>query len=47
MTPPPKKAGLRRIIAVGDSLTWGLGVRLNEAWPAQLDVGMLELVIQY
>ena len=36
--PPPTKAqGKRRILAVGDSLTWGLGVQLQEAWPAQLE----------
>ena len=36
MTPPPKADNLRRIIAVGDSLTWGLGVTGDEAWPALL-----------
>ena len=36
MTPPPTRPGVTRILAVGDSITWGLGVRLDEAWPAQL-----------
>ena len=37
MSPPPKRPGTKRILAVGDSITWGLGVRLDEAWPAELE----------
>ncbi len=36
MPPPPRRPGVQRVIAVGDSLTWGLGVHGPEAWPAQL-----------
>jgi lysophospholipase L1-like esterase len=36
-TPPAKRPGVRRILAVGDSLTWGLGVTLDESWPTVLD----------
>jgi len=43
MTPPPRKAGTKRVLAVGDSLTWGLGVTLQEAWPAELE-GLLSNV---
>ena len=37
MVPPAKKPGVKRVLAVGDSLTWGLGVTLDEAWPAELE----------
>jgi len=37
MTPPPKQPGVRRIIALGDSVTFGLGVHAHEAWPAALE----------
>ena len=36
MTPPPKAPGVRRLIAVGDSITFGLGVDRESAWPAAL-----------
>ena len=39
-TPPAKRQGAKRILAVGDSLTWGLGVQLQEAWPAQLEANL-------
>jgi len=37
MTPPAKRAGVKRIIALGDSVTFGLGVHAEEAWPAALE----------
>lgn len=36
MTPPPKRPGVKRIIALGDSVTFGLGVHAHQAWPAAL-----------
>ncbi len=41
MEPPPTKANVRRIVALGDSVTFGLGVHAHEAWPSALE-GMLE-----
>jgi hypothetical protein len=32
----PKPPGTRRIVVIGDSFTWGLGVRDEETWPAVL-----------
>jgi len=49
----PKPTGMRRIVVMGDSFTWGLGVRDEETWPAVLqtlldDVEVLNLgVIGY
>lgn len=37
MSPPAKRPGVRRIIALGDSITYGLGVSLEDAWPAALE----------
>ena len=37
MKPPPKKAGIKRIVALGDSVTFGLGVHAHEAWPSALE----------
>lgn len=32
----PKFAGAFKILAVGDSFTWGLGVKLRDSWPLKL-----------
>ena len=37
MEAPPKIAGKKRIIALGDSVTFGLGVQSTDAWPAVLE----------
>ena len=37
MQPPAKRAGVKRIIAIGDSVTFGLGVHAHETWPAVLE----------
>ena len=34
--PVDREAGELRILALGDSVTWGTGVRAEDAWPAQL-----------
>ena len=34
--------GTRRLIAVGDSFTFGLGVRVEDTWPKQLERGLRE-----
>lgn len=34
---PPKLVGEKRLLALGDSVTFGALVRTNEAWPARLD----------
>ena len=41
-TPPDKAPGSRRVIAVGDSVTFGLAVDAGQAWPAvlQRDLGI-------
>lgn len=36
MAPKPKRAGIWRVLCVGDSVTYGVHVAPNEAWPAQL-----------
>jgi hypothetical protein len=37
MQPPPRRPGTARIIALGDSVTYGLGTRAEDAWPAALE----------
>ncbi len=37
MAPPPRRPGVKRIVAVGDSITFGLGVDRAAAWPAALE----------
>ena len=37
MAPPPKRTGIKRVVALGDSVTFGLGVRREHAWPAVLE----------
>jgi len=37
MEAPPKADGKKRILALGDSVTFGLGVRSTDAWPAVLE----------
>ncbi len=39
-----KVPGRRRVLCVGDSCTYGLGVRCDEAWPALLDASGLEAI---
>lgn len=34
---PPRRPGVLRVVAVGDSLTYGYGVAAEEAWPAVLE----------
>jgi hypothetical protein len=34
--------GTRRLISVGDSFTFGLGIRLEDTWPKQLERGLRE-----
>ena len=34
MDPPPRRQNVRRIVALGDSVTFGLGVHAREAWPS-------------
>ena len=36
MSPPTKRPGVRRVLAVGDNLTWA-SVRREQAWPAVLE----------
>jgi lysophospholipase L1-like esterase len=34
--PAPRREGRARVLVVGDSVSWGVGVRADEAWPARL-----------
>lgn len=40
MTPPAKRPGVQRIVALGDSVTFGLGVHAHETWPAVLQTSL-------
>ena len=40
MTPPLKSPNKKRIVAVGDSVTFGLGVRAEDTWPAVLQASL-------
>ena len=37
MVPPSRRVGVERIVALGDSITYGLGVDRASAWPAALE----------
>lgn len=37
MEPPVKRPGIKRIVALGDSVTFGLGVNAQDAWPSALE----------
>ncbi|MFM6131786.1 MAG: SGNH/GDSL hydrolase family protein [Sphaerospermopsis kisseleviana] len=37
----PKPAGVVRVLCVGDSFTWGIGVGDDETWPALLEKNLL------
>ncbi len=39
----PKPAGVRRLVCLGDSFTWGTGVDLEDAYPHRLEVGLTRL----
>ena len=33
----PKPAGVRRLVCLGDSFTWGVGVLFDDAWPQRVE----------
>jgi len=33
----PKPAGVRRVLCLGDSFTWGVGVLFDDAWPQRVE----------
>jgi len=33
----PKPAGVRRVVCLGDSFTWGVGVLFDDAWPQRIE----------
>jgi len=35
-----KPAGTRRVVALGDSFAWGVGVEFEDAWPQRLERGL-------
>jgi hypothetical protein len=40
---PPESAGRPRVLALGDSFTFGYGVEAAESWPARLQVALREV----
>lgn len=37
---PAKPPGTRRVVALGDSFSWGVGVEFEDAWPQRLERGL-------
>src|SRR5512143_450760 len=33
----PKPPGVRRVVCLGDSFTWGVGVLFDDAWPQRVE----------
>ncbi len=33
----PKPAGVRRLVSLGDSFTWGVGILFDDAWPQRVE----------
>ena len=42
MAPPAKRPGVQRILALGDSVTYGLGVEWSESWPQVLEAELAQ-----
>lgn len=42
---PPRKPGEYRILVLGDSATYGVGVEIPEAWPLQLQAALPEATV--
>jgi hypothetical protein len=42
MAPPAKRPGVRRILALGDSVTYGIGVEWSESWPQVLEAELAQ-----
>jgi hypothetical protein len=36
----PKPDGVRRVVCLGDSFTWGVGVLFDDAWPQRVERGL-------
>ncbi len=45
MEPPAKRPGVKRVLALGDSVTFGLGVHAHEAWPAILEQALEDVEV--